>query len=223
MFAVAIGELLSSWLNRPPCVDPLLLGGPLSAMGGAFGFVAGVCYSFAAVVFPVWAAALVAVICLGVLTHATHFPFDNDDDSKAAIFVHQIGTAFKFFAVAAIGIGDSSVSGVIGALLVAASFSQALPAIVSIAGPVPDSLMAPNPKEVASAICVPLLVAVFMAWMFGLLAVTLPLCFGLLCGVGFGAIAAHRSDISPCEVLGVAQQVGETAVLVGFAATLAAG
>ncbi len=220
---MAIGELIQSWLNRPACVDPLLLGGPLSAMGAAFGFIAGVCYGFAAAVFPIWAAALVAVMCLGILTHVAHFPFDSDDDSNAATFVHQVGTAVKFFAVAAIGLGDTAVSGVIGALFVAASFSQAVPAVVSIAVPVPGSLMGPSPKEVASAVCVPLLVAVFVAWMFGLLAVTIPLCFGLLSGVGVGAIAAHRRDLTRCEVLGVAQQVAETTVLVSFAATLAAG
>ena len=222
MVGRAIGELIWSWLSRPAHVDPLLLGVELSAVGAAFGFVAGLCYSFAAAVFPVWAAALVAVTCLGILTHATH-PRDSDDDgSSAATLVHLVGIAVKFFAVVAIGLGGSPFVGVFGALIVAASFSRAVPAVLSIVVPAPGAFL-PSQKDVAGAVGLAVLVAVLVFSLFGWRAVTIPLCFGLLSGVGVGAIAARRPDFTRGEVLGVAQQVAETAVLVSFAATLAAG
>ena len=199
MFGGAIGQQIWSWLSRPAYVDPLPPGSGFwvfPAVGAAFGYVAGLCYIFAAAVFPAWAAALLAVTCLGILTHALHWCDSDEDDSGAATLVHLVGIAVKFFAVVAIGLSDFTIVGVASALLVAASFSQIVPAVVSIVVPVPGLL--PNRKDVAGAIGLAVFVALtaFVIAGYGWLAMIMPLCFGLLIGVGVGTVAARRRPIN---------------------------
>ena len=84
MFGAAIGQQIWSWLSRPAYVDPLPPGSGFwvfPAVGAGFGYVAGLCYIFAAAVFPAWAAALLAVTCLGILTHALHW-CDSDEEKR---------------------------------------------------------------------------------------------------------------------------------------------